>query len=47
MGSKEANSKGAVWPRAYKKFQLDSAEHEILNAGKYKISRNSAFLSLR
>ena len=28
-------------------FMLNSAEHEILNAHKYKISRNSAFYRLR
>ena len=34
-----------TWPRGYKTFfMLNSVEHEILNALKYKISRNSAFL---
>ena len=36
---------GEFRPRRYKTFfMLDSVEHEILNAHKYKISRNSAFL---
>ena len=30
-------------PRYKKNFMLNSAEHEISNAHKYKISRNSAF----
>ena len=40
---------GASWPRGCKTFSmLNSAEHEILNAHKYKkISRISAFLMLR
>ena len=34
----------ADWPRCYKTFcMLSSAEHEILNAHKYKISRNLSF----
>ena len=34
------------WARGYKAFSmLNSAEYEILNAHKYKISRNSAFFS--
>ena len=33
-----------TWPRSYKTFfVLSSAEHEILNAHKYRISINSAF----
>ena len=35
-------------PRGYKSFSiLNSAEHEISNAHKYKISRHSAFFRLR
>ena len=37
--------KPKIWPRGYKTFfMLNSVEHEILNAHKYKISRNLAFL---
>ena len=38
-----------TWPRVYKTFSmLNSVEHEILNAYKYKkISRISAILRLR
>ena len=35
------------WSRGYKTFFiLNSAEHEILNAHQYKISRNSGFFGL-
>ena len=33
-----------TWPEVIKRFMLNLAEHEILNAYKDKISRNSAFL---
>ena len=34
-------------PNVIKKIMLNSAEHEILNDRKYKISRNSASFMLR
>ena len=39
---------GSHWAQGYKKnFMLNSAEHEILNAHKHKISRYSAVFRLR